>query len=120
MREIYLKHYLGVDSLDHMIKNTGIKYFTHRYWHSPYLHALSLAVIALYDTHNECCDGGLDPSWKKERLTFAEFRLRLSGQMLRYPSENKYASDKKIRVLRLQATIDCVNVFKGAVLGHMC
>ncbi len=34
-REIYLKHFLGVDSLDHMIKNTGIKYITHRYWHLP-------------------------------------------------------------------------------------
>jgi hypothetical protein len=100
-REIYLKHYSGVDSLDHMIKNAGIKYITHRYWHSPYLHALSLGVIASYDMYNECCDGGLDPSWKidmKERLTFAEFRLRLSGQMLRYhPSENKYNGDKKFR-----------------------
>jgi hypothetical protein len=45
--EIYLNHYSGVDSLDHMSKNTGIKYITHKYWHSPYLHALLLAVFAV-------------------------------------------------------------------------
>ena len=100
-REIYLNHYSGVDSLDHMIKNAGIKYITHKYWHSPYLHALSLAVIAAYDMYNECCDGELDASWKidvKDRMSFAEFRLKLSGQMLQYnPLENKYAGDITFR-----------------------
>ncbi|KAL7430133.1 hypothetical protein ACHAXH_002081 [Discostella pseudostelligera] len=33
-REIYLKHYSGVDSLDHMIQNTGIWYITWKFWHS--------------------------------------------------------------------------------------
>jgi hypothetical protein len=96
-REIYLTHYSGMDSLDHMIKNAGIKYITHTYWHLPYLHALSLAVIAAHDMYNKCCDGELDATWKidaKDRMSFAEFRLKLSGQMLQYnPLDNKYAGD---------------------------
>ena len=112
-REIYLKHYSGADSLDHMIKNSGIKYITHRYWHSPYLYELSLAIIVSYNMYNECCDGGLDLIWKidmKERLTFAEFRLRLSGQMLRYHTfENKNAGDKKFREFSQMTTKQRLN-----------
>jgi hypothetical protein len=96
-RDIYHNHYSSVDSLDHMIKNVGIKYITHKYWHSPYLYALSLAVIAAYNMYNECYDGELDATWKidaKDRMLFAEFCLKLSGQMLQYnPLDNKYAGD---------------------------
>jgi hypothetical protein len=47
--------------------------------------------------YNECCDGELDATWNidaKDRMSFAEFRLKLSGQMLQYnPLDNKYAGD---------------------------
>lgn len=59
-REIYLKHYSGDDSLDHMIQNTGIWYITWKFWHASYLHALLLGVIACYDMYCECCEGELD------------------------------------------------------------
>jgi hypothetical protein len=41
-RAIYLNHYHGVDSMDHMIKNTGNFFISWKYWHSPYLHAMSI------------------------------------------------------------------------------
>lgn len=100
-REIYLKHYSGIDSADHMIKNTKIRYVTWKYWHAPYLHALSLGVIACYDMYIECCEGGLDAEWKvkeNERMSFSTFRFLLSKQMMAYtPSNNHYSGDNKFR-----------------------
>ena len=101
-RDIYLNHYHGVDSADHMIKNTGNRFISWKYWHSPYLHAMSLGIIASYDMYIECCDGDLDPSWavdKKDRLTYSQFLLKLSEQMLLYnPQNNMYAGDHKFRL----------------------
>ena len=100
-REIYLRHYYGIDNLDHMIKNACNRYITWKYWHAPYLHAKSMGIIAAYDMYNECCDGLLDASWaipKKKRMTFTQFRMKLSEQMLSYdPRENNYAGDDKFR-----------------------
>ena len=100
-REIYLNHYHGVDSMDHMIKTTGNTYITWKYWHAPYLHAMSMGVCAAYDMYVECCEGVLDGTWKvdkKNRMTFSQFRLRLTEQMLRYdPRDDLYAGDNKFR-----------------------
>ena len=100
-RETYLKHYSGVDAADHMIKNTGNRYTTWRYWHAPYLHALSIGIIAAYDMYIECCDGQLDPAWsldKRKRMSYSEFRMRLSEQMLSYdPKQALYVGDEKFR-----------------------
>lgn len=102
-RDIYLNHYYGVDSLDHMIKNTGNKYITWKFWHSPYLHAMSMGIVACYDMYHECCSGDLDESWKvneKERMSYSEFLLKLSEQMLTYnPSNGVYAGDEKFRLM---------------------
>jgi hypothetical protein len=85
-REMYLDHYYGLDNADHMVKNKGNHYITWKYWHAPYLHGQSLGIIVVY--HNmylECCQGEIDPSWKvdiKKRMTFSQFCMRLSEQML--------------------------------------
>jgi predicted RNA-binding Zn-ribbon protein involved in translation (DUF1610 family) len=96
-RETYLNHYYGCDNADHMVKNAGNKYITWKYWHAPYLHAQSLGIIAAYDMYIECCEGELDATWivnKKKRMTFAQFRMRLSEQMLQYnPVKNLYPGD---------------------------
>ena len=96
-RETYLNHYYGCDNADHMIKNAGNKFISWKYWHAPYLHAQSIGIIAAYDMYIECCEGGLDATWKvdaKKRMTFAQFRLRLSEQMLQYnPVTNLYPGD---------------------------
>lgn len=100
-REIYLKHYSGVDAADHMIQNAGIRFTSRKYWHSPYLHVLALSVIASYHMYLECCEGELNQDWKipeKKRMSFSEFRLVLSRQMLAYdPIERKYSGDDKFR-----------------------
>ena len=85
-----------------MIKNTGNRYITWKYWHAPYLHAQSLGVIAAYDMYIECCEGNLDASWAidvKNRMTFAQFRTKLSEQMLCYnPVDNLYPGDNAFRI----------------------
>jgi hypothetical protein len=46
---------------------------------------MSMGVIAAYDMYLECSDGMLDAAWmvaKKDRMSFSQFRLRLSKQML--------------------------------------
>jgi hypothetical protein len=57
-RATYLGHYYGVDNVNHMIKNATIRYTTWKYWHAPFLHALSMAVLAAYNMYAECCEGG--------------------------------------------------------------
>jgi len=100
-RETYLRHYYGIDNVDHMIKNTSNRYITWKYWHAPYQHAKSMGIIAAYDMYKECCDGLLDGSWAipvKKRMSFSEFRMKLSEQMLTYdPRKNRYAGDDKFR-----------------------
>jgi hypothetical protein len=56
-----------------MINMTGNNW---KYWHSPYLHAMSMGIIACYNTYLECCEGELDALWKveeKDRMTFLQF-----------------------------------------------
>jgi hypothetical protein len=100
-KETYLNHYHGVDSMDHMIKNTGNYFISWKYWYSPYLHAMSMGVIAAYDMYLECSEGMLDAAWmvaKKDRMSFSQFRLRLSEQMLMYdPRNDLYAGNNKFR-----------------------
>ena len=80
-----------------MVKNAKIRYTTWKYWHVPFLHALSMAVIASYDIYIECCEGELDPDWKvdeKDRLSLRDYRLQLSEQMLTYdPKQQVYQGD---------------------------
>jgi hypothetical protein len=99
VQETYLRHYYGINNLDHMIKNTSIQYITWKYWHAPYFHAKSMGIIAAYDMYSECCDGLLDASRaipKKKRMGFTEFRIKLLEQMLKYdPRDNCYAGYDK-------------------------
>jgi hypothetical protein len=84
-----------------MIKNTGNYFISWKYWHAPYLHAMSMGVIVAYDMYLECSEGMLDAAWmvaKKDRMSFSQFQLRLSEQMLRYdPRNDLCAGDSKFR-----------------------
>jgi len=70
------------------------------------LHAMSIGIIACYDMYKECCEGELDASWKiseKHRMTYLEFKLKLSKQMLFYdPRKEVYAGDNKFRICTQQ------------------
>ena len=100
-RQTYLGSYWGIDAVDHMIKIAGIRYITWKYWHAPYLHCLSIAVCAAYNMYLECTEGMLDEEWKVEkdkRMSYREFRLKLSVQMLAYdPTQRMYPNDEKFR-----------------------
>jgi hypothetical protein len=90
---MYLNHYHGADSMDHMIKNTRNSFIS---WHSPYLHAMSMiGMIAAYNMYLECNEGMLNAVWrvaKKDRMSFS------SQQMLMYdPRIDLYAGDNKFR-----------------------
>ena len=67
----------------------------------PFLHALSMGVIAAYDMYNECCNGSLDKAWEiptQKRMSFAVFRQTLGKQMLHYdPAMLKYKGDEMSR-----------------------
>jgi hypothetical protein len=58
-----------------------------------------MGIIAAYNMYKECCDGLLDASWVipvKKQMSFAQFRKKLSEQMLKYnPRNNHYAGDDK-------------------------
>ena len=84
-----------------MIQIAMIRYITWKYWHALYLHCLAIAVAASYDMYVECCEGKLDRSWyihPKSRMSFREFRLVLSEQMLKYnPVHKNLPGDKHFR-----------------------
>ncbi len=90
----------------------------------PFLHALSMAVIAAYDTYIECCEGGLDAEWSvdaKNRMSFRDFRLRLSEQMLSYDSQNQsYKGDEAFRAvtkLSKQKRDEVNHIGRGKMVG---
>jgi hypothetical protein len=60
-----------------------------------------MGIVAAYDMYKECCDGMLDSTWKvdvKDRMSYTEFRMKLSKQMLEYdPKKNMYNEDDKQR-----------------------
>ena len=84
-RELYLKTYSRIDSIDHLIKNCRLKYRSWKYWHIPMLHATALAIVVAYDMYLEVAEGQLDSDWKLQYpVDFWTFRDVLSVQMLEY------------------------------------
>ena len=71
---LYLSTYHGVDAFDHMIQNVNCMYVSWKYWHSPMLHAFSMAVVTAYDFYCEVVSG------KKENETWEQYYNRdMSG-----------------------------------------
>ena len=82
-RELYLGTYSRIDSIDHLIKNCRMKYRSWKYWHSPMLHATSLAIVVAYDIYLEINEGKLDEDWRVSFLVdFWSFRDVLVGNIL--------------------------------------
>ena len=102
-RGLYLGMYSRIDSIDHLIKNCRIKYRSWKYWHSPMLHGMSLAIVTAYDIYLEVAEGKLNPDWKTLPVDFWTFRDGLSKQMLAYdPLQRKYSGDGAMRVCTSQ------------------
>jgi hypothetical protein len=108
-RELYLKTYGAVDTLDSMIRRCEIGYRSFLYWHSPKNHALAMAVSVSHDMHKECMtEASAHEHWKfteeerrkakKEFLTFYAFRDKLSIEGCEYdPIRLHYPGDKFFR-----------------------
>jgi hypothetical protein len=59
-----------------------------------------MGVVAADDMYKECCEGLLDSTWKiaeNEMMSYSEFCMKLSKQMLEYnPRNNHYNGDDKL------------------------
>ena len=104
-RLLYLKSYLRIDSIDHLIKNCRMRYNSWKYWHSPANHGKALAVTVAYDMYLECAEGIINPEWKLDKtVDFHTFCDILSKQMLSYdPKKQDYPGDNKMRVVTQQS-----------------
>ena len=99
VRQLYLGTYSRIDSIDHFIKNCSMKYRCWKYWNSPNIHAMYLAVVVAYDIYIKMEEGELDQTWKGENIVdLWKFCYLLSNQMLNHnPTHQKYASDTNMR-----------------------
>ena len=107
-RELYLGTYSRIDSIDHLIKNCRLKYRSWKYWHSPMLHATSLAIVIAYDMYLEVAVGKIASECKLQHpVNFWTFRDALSIQMLDYdPKNRRYPGDGSMRVCTKQSKKD--------------
>ena len=106
-RALYLGTYSRIDSIDHLIKNCCLKYRSWKYWHSPMLHSIGLAIVIAYDMYLELSEGKLASEWKTLPCDFWTFRDKLSKQMLQYdPLHREYKGDAGMRVCTVQRVRD--------------
>jgi len=67
------------------------------------LHGKAMTISVAYDVYKECCEGGLDVSWRRKPVTFFRFREKLAHQMLTYPpKDRKCPGDEMFRVATRQ------------------
>ena len=101
-RQLYLKTYGRIDTIDSLIGHCHIYYRSWKYWHSAKNHGMALAIVVAYDMYKECAEGEICSEWKIEKkkvMDFHTFRDRLSTQGLSYsPVYGRYPGDKAMRV----------------------
>ena len=93
-RQLYLKAYSKIETIDSLIGHFHIYYRSWKYWYSwqsAKNHGMALAIVAAYDMCKECAEGEICSKWKidpKKVMDFHTFRDRLSTQGLEYlPSD---------------------------------
>ena len=67
-RQLYLGTYSHIDSIYNLIKNCRTKYRCWKYWNSPNIHAMYLAVVVAYDIYIKMEEGELDQTWKDNTI----------------------------------------------------
>ena len=108
-RALYLGTYSRIDSIDHLIENCRLKYRSWKYWHSPMLHAMGLAIVIAYGMYLELSEGKLGSECKTLPCNFWTFRDKMSKQMLQYdPLNHQYWGDAEMRVCAVQRVRDRV------------
>ncbi|KAG7370169.1 hypothetical protein IV203_027915 [Nitzschia inconspicua] len=108
-RQLYLKTYGQIDTVDSMLRRCRIYNKSFKYWHSSKNHALAMAVVMAYDMYLECTtetpcheffqlDDTTRLKLSKGPLKFHEFKDKLSIQMLTYaPANVFYPGDRNFR-----------------------
>jgi hypothetical protein len=98
-RELYLKTYGIINTLDKYIANANIGYRSWKYWHAAMNHAKAMGLAVAYNMYKECAEGGLDPAWKCEKpVSYHKFHDILSRQMMQWdPAHQAYPGDKNMR-----------------------
>jgi hypothetical protein len=103
-RQLYLASYGRIDTIDYYIKQCQIFYVTWKYWHAAKNHALGLALITAYDMYAELFEPaakdffGIENNNKQKKLSFHQFRDRLSKKGLTYdPGFLEYKGDELMR-----------------------
>ena len=98
-RELYLKTYGIIDTLDKYIASANIGYRSWKYWHAAMNHAKAMGLAVAYDMYKECAEGGLDPAWKCEKpVSYHKFHNILSRQMMQWdPAHQANLGDKNMR-----------------------
>ena len=103
-RQLCLKTYGRIDTINSLIGHCHLYYRSWKYWHSAKNHGTSLAIVVAYDMYKECAEGTICSEWKiqpKKVMDFHTFRDRLSTQGLEYsPSFGRYPGDRAMRVYR--------------------
>jgi hypothetical protein len=119
-RQLYLKTYGRIDTIDSLIRSCHVYYRSWKYWHSAKNHGTSLAIVVAYDMYKECTEGEICSEWKidaKKVMDFHTFRDRLSTQGLEYsPISGRYPGDKAMRVYTKLSLKDRQKIFQETAL----
>ncbi len=61
-------------------------------------HAKAIAMSLAYNIYLQCSEGGVDPNWQVKPVSSAQFKQKLSFQMVQFKAWNqKYPGDEKMR-----------------------
>jgi hypothetical protein len=104
---LYITSYGRIDMIHYCIKQCQIFYVIWKYWHAAKNHALGFVLITAYDMYGELFSEtaatdffGIENNNKHKKLSFHQFRDRLSNKGLTYdPGFLKYKGEKFMRVV---------------------
>ena len=65
---LYIYNYSFIYSINHIIKDSRIKYRCWKYWHSPITHIMSLSVVAAYEIYLDMEEVDLYQTWKDNNI----------------------------------------------------
>ena len=65
-RQLYLKTYGRIDTIDSLIGHCHIYYRSWKYSHLAKNHGMALAIVVAYDMYKECAEGEICSDWKIE------------------------------------------------------
>ena len=66
--QLYLVTYSHIESIDNLITNCHMKYRCWKYWHSPMIHAMSLALVLDYDMYPKVAEWDLYQTWNEDNI----------------------------------------------------